>query len=356
MKLSYNKKSKDPIYYVSQTIRNGKKTTTRTICRIGKHSELAMKYDDPLEYAKKIVAEHNEEAMKEKEDVILHVDFNRTVETSDSTYSKVNHFNVGYFVLQQIYQEMGIKPFMDKVTKENDIEFDCNDMNRYLTYLWVLDPEVKHGKYDYLEHMFDCPKMKIQDHLESFMELLVHNKEEYIALLNKNCKKLVGLDASNCCYEYMKDDPRDIISISSRSDMGEKGLGGLKLNFNDEVSKDVKDQIIDGYNLVGHTSLLICSLLKMKLNKKGFDVTIDDIRITLQNLLVTNISDVYYHSAYTLSTTLDGLSHLYPDLMLIRENHRPKDLHRILREISRKYLYATFILEFKTTENCMNML
>ena len=336
MKLSYNKRSKDPIYYVAQTIRNGKKTTTRTICRIGKHSELAVKCDDPLDYAKKVVAQYNKEAASDKnEDVLLHVDFDKNVGSIDSTYSKQTNLNIGYFVLQQIYQELDIKPFMDQITNENDIEFDCNDMNRYLTFLWVLDPEVKHGKYDYLEHMFDCPEIKMNDHLESFMNLLVANKEEYLALLNKNCKKLVGVDASNCCYEYMKGDPRDIISISSRSAMGEKWFGGLNLNFSDEVSKDLKERIIEAYNLVGYTALLVCSLLKMKLNKKGFDVTIDDIQITLQNLLVTNISDVYYHSAYTLSTTLDGLNQIYPDLMLAKENHRPKDLHRILREISK---------------------
>ena len=40
MKLSYNRKSDDPIYYIQKGYRIGKKTTTKTIARIGKHSEL----------------------------------------------------------------------------------------------------------------------------------------------------------------------------------------------------------------------------------------------------------------------------------------------------------------------------
>jgi hypothetical protein len=40
MKLFYDRKSKDPIYYIQQGIRNGKKTTTKNVKRIGKHSEL----------------------------------------------------------------------------------------------------------------------------------------------------------------------------------------------------------------------------------------------------------------------------------------------------------------------------
>jgi hypothetical protein len=52
MKLSYNKNSKDPIYYAQQGIRNGKKTTTRNVKKIGKHSELLKITDNPLAYAK----------------------------------------------------------------------------------------------------------------------------------------------------------------------------------------------------------------------------------------------------------------------------------------------------------------
>ena len=40
MKLWYDKKSKDPTYFIQRGIRNGKKTTTKNVVRIGKHSEL----------------------------------------------------------------------------------------------------------------------------------------------------------------------------------------------------------------------------------------------------------------------------------------------------------------------------
>ena len=40
MKLWYDKKSKDPTYFIQKGIRNGKKTTTKNVVRIGKHSEL----------------------------------------------------------------------------------------------------------------------------------------------------------------------------------------------------------------------------------------------------------------------------------------------------------------------------
>ena len=61
MKLYYDKRLKDPTYYIQQGFRNGKKTTTKNIKRLGKHSELLLITDNPLEYAKNEVKKMNEE-------------------------------------------------------------------------------------------------------------------------------------------------------------------------------------------------------------------------------------------------------------------------------------------------------
>ena len=58
-KLRYDKKSKDPTYFVQYGYRVGKKTTTKNVYRIGKHSELLKEHKDPLAYANKVVEEFN---------------------------------------------------------------------------------------------------------------------------------------------------------------------------------------------------------------------------------------------------------------------------------------------------------
>ena len=40
MKLYYDRRSKNPTYFIQQGIRNGKKTTTRNIKKIGRHNDL----------------------------------------------------------------------------------------------------------------------------------------------------------------------------------------------------------------------------------------------------------------------------------------------------------------------------
>jgi hypothetical protein len=60
MKLGYNTKAKNPAYFVQEGFRNGKKTSTRNVKRIGRHSELLAITDDPLAYAEEEVRKYHE--------------------------------------------------------------------------------------------------------------------------------------------------------------------------------------------------------------------------------------------------------------------------------------------------------
>ena len=54
-------KSKNPTYFIQKGFRNGSKTTSKNVARIGKHSELLRITDDTLSYAKEQAAEYNRE-------------------------------------------------------------------------------------------------------------------------------------------------------------------------------------------------------------------------------------------------------------------------------------------------------
>ena len=68
MKLYYDKKSQNPTYFIQQGIRNGKKTTTNNIKRIGRHSDLLANTSAPLTYAKNEVEIFNKEYKEGKID------------------------------------------------------------------------------------------------------------------------------------------------------------------------------------------------------------------------------------------------------------------------------------------------
>ena len=81
MKLYYDKRRDDPIYYAQVGIRNGKKTTTRNVKRFGKHSELLKITDDPLSYVKEEIRKMNEEQRSGKVNCEFTVDFNERLRT-----------------------------------------------------------------------------------------------------------------------------------------------------------------------------------------------------------------------------------------------------------------------------------
>ena len=62
MKVTYNKKAKDPTYYIQESYRNKDgKSTTRTVKILGKHSALLKMTDDPLAYAQEIAKKMTKE-------------------------------------------------------------------------------------------------------------------------------------------------------------------------------------------------------------------------------------------------------------------------------------------------------
>ena len=159
MKLSYNRKSKDPTYYVQKSYRKNGKSTTKSVCSIGKHSELLKFTDDPLEYAKKYVQDLNN---KEKEKILkveLSIDRSKKVDYPDNdpeadTTIVVNGSNIGYLYLQGIYYQLNLQKFFEDATAKKRNVFDCNLINRFLTFARILDPKSKKGTCDNLSFFY----------------------------------------------------------------------------------------------------------------------------------------------------------------------------------------------------------
>ncbi|RBR31166.1 hypothetical protein, partial [Enterococcus cecorum] len=133
MKLYYDKRLKDPTYYVQQGIRNGNKTTTKNVKRIGKHSELLKITDNPLEYAKEEIKKMNEAYGKGTLSLNYSINFNEKVTDTENTISASTYQNIGYFYLKKIYNQLALPQFFNEVAKNKKITFDCNAINEFLT-------------------------------------------------------------------------------------------------------------------------------------------------------------------------------------------------------------------------------
>lgn len=200
MKLSYNKNSKDPIYYIQQGYRIGKKTTTRNVKTIGKHSELLKITDDPLEYARQQVAKYNEEAKSAQVNLEVSIDFEETLKESNNLASSSTLLNIGYFYIQALYNQLGIGDFFADVAQNRKITFDPNLVNRFLTYDRLISPQSKLGTCRSLDTYYEQPDFQYQ-HILRTMDLMAEHYDEYISHLFEASNKVVNRDTSVCYFD-----------------------------------------------------------------------------------------------------------------------------------------------------------
>lgn len=201
MKLWYDRKAKDPTYFVQLGVRNGKKVTTKNIARIGRHSELLKITDDPLAYAKEQVARYNEEAKNNNRvNVEISFDFAEKIKHRDSAVSDSTLKDVGYLYLQRLYSQLDIAGFFRDITKDRKITFDPDMVNRFLTYSRILDPDSKLGSLEKLERFYEEPSFGYQ-HILRTMDLMHEHYDEYISYLFRASGRIHKRDTSVCYYD-----------------------------------------------------------------------------------------------------------------------------------------------------------
>ncbi len=201
MKLYYDRKSKDPTYFIQMGIRNGKKTTTKNIARIGKHSELLSITDDPLAYALKQVDEYNKKLNEEKVTYTQTIDFNEKIINNGDTSSSSLCKNIGYLVLNKIYSDLDLKEFFESICKDKKITFDPNLINMALTTLRILDPGSKLYSQSKLNTLYGDIDFSYQA-IPKYMDILEENYNEYLSFLFKSSNKIIKRNTSVCYFDF----------------------------------------------------------------------------------------------------------------------------------------------------------
>ena len=236
MKLYYDKRLKDPTYYIQQGFRNGKKTTTKNIKRLGKHSELLLITDNPLEYAKNEVKKMNEEYRSGRSEFIVTMDFNERIPSTDSPCSNSTSLNIGYLYLKDIYAKLNLSDFFKSVSSDRKITYDCNKICQFLTYARILDPASKYGKYDKLDTYYEKPQVEYQ-HMIRFLDILDRNSDKYLKHLFDNSENIVKRDTSvmyydctNYFFETEKPDEKIVDEVTGEIILGLRQFGISKEN------------------------------------------------------------------------------------------------------------------------------
>ena len=236
MKLYYDKRLKDPTYYIQHGFRNGKKTTTKNIKRLGKHSELLLITDNPLEYAKNEVKKMNEEYRSGRSEFIVTMDFNERIPSTDSPCSNSTSLNIGYLYLKDIYAKLNLSDFFKSVSSDRKITYDCNKICQFLTYARILDPASKYGTYDKLDTYYEKPQVEYQ-HMIRLLDILDRNSDQYLKHLFDNSENIVKRDTSvmyydctNYFFETEKPDEEIVDEVTGEIILGPRQFGISKEN------------------------------------------------------------------------------------------------------------------------------
>lgn len=236
MKLYYDKRLKDPTYYIQQGFRNGKKTTTKNIKKLGKHSELLLITDNPLEYAKNEVKKMNEEYRSGRSEFIVTMDFNERIPSTDSPCSNSTSLNIGYLYLKDVYAKLNLSDFFKSVSSDRKITYDCNKICQFLTYARILDPASKYGTYDKLDTYYEKPQVEYQ-HMIRFLDILDRNSDQYLKHLFDNSENIVKRDTSvmyydctNYFFETEKPDEEIVDEVTGEIILGLRQFGISKEN------------------------------------------------------------------------------------------------------------------------------
>lgn len=236
MKLYYDKRLKDPTYYIQQGFRNGKKTTTKNIKRLGKHSELLLITDNPLEYAKNEVKKMNEEYRSGRSEFIVTMDFNERIPSTDSPCSNSTSLNIGYLYLKDVYAKLNLSDFFKSVSSDRKITYDCNKICQFLTYARILDPASKYGTYDKLDTYYEKPQVEYQ-HMIRFLDILDRNSDKYLKHLFDNSENIIKRDTSvmyydctNYFFETEKPDEEIVDEVTGEIILGLRQFGISKEN------------------------------------------------------------------------------------------------------------------------------
>ena len=170
---------------------NGK-VKQKTIEKIGYLEDLKKIYDDPIKHFKEIAKQRTNEQITE---LVI-----KNLNTQTLNMDEDNQKNLGYIILKKIYQELGIKNFLDTKQKNLKIDYKLNDIFSLLIFSRILSPASKKETYENKNTYFENFNFSEDDMYRS-LSYFKNYKEELELLLWNNTKEKYKRDTTQTYYD-----------------------------------------------------------------------------------------------------------------------------------------------------------
>lgn len=170
---------------------NGK-VKQKTIKKIGYLEDLKKIYDDPIKHFKEIAKQRTNEQITE---LVI-----KNLNTQTLNMDEDNQKNLGYIILKKIYQELGIKNFLDTKQKNLKIDYKLNDIFSLLIFSRLLSPASKKETYENKNTYFENFNFSEDDMYRS-LSYFKDYKEDIELLLWNNTKEKYKRDTTQTYYD-----------------------------------------------------------------------------------------------------------------------------------------------------------
>ena len=209
MKLGCTKSKNSVTYYVQRTVRDGKKTVTKNVERLGTVEMVKTRCGnmDPYVWMKQYVLELTAREKEGKLPVTIQLSAAKPVSRSSR-----RSVNVGYFALQKLYYSLGLDKVCFHIQDKSKANFILNDILSALIYARIIFPGSKRSSLQQAENFFEKPECELHDVYRA-LSLLAENNDYFQAQLYKNSKEFVwrntGVLYYDCTNYYFETEQED---------------------------------------------------------------------------------------------------------------------------------------------------
>lgn len=198
MRLSISKSKNSISLYVKEDITVNGRRTTKIVEKLGTVAELEKKLggEDPIEWAKKHIAQLNQLEQQGKEPVVIAKYSPSKLMEKDVQ----NSFNGGYLFLQHIYHELGIHKICQQIVKKYKFEFNLDSILSRLLYGRILFPSSKLSTYELSAELIEPPDFKLH-HIYRALEVIAKETDFIQSTLYQNSLSLAKRNTSILYYD-----------------------------------------------------------------------------------------------------------------------------------------------------------
>ena len=146
---------------------------------------------------------------------------------------KLNPKNIGYFFLNQIYNELGISEVLNRIKSDSKIEYDLNGLTKLLVFGRILEPASKKKTFENKDkYLFPITNCEDEKDIYKVLDVLEANSKKIQNRMNTKIKNssigrktdLTYYDVTNYYFETMYGD-EDVYELDENNEIvkDEKG-------------------------------------------------------------------------------------------------------------------------------------